>query len=536
VIVALLIATLSIAGGAALALLPQRSSHFLGPVRTFGLTASIAVVLLHLLPEVYAARGAVVLVAFVFALVVPHAVHPLMRALSKLNPTQGHAEWVTLRITYLSLLVHSVADGMALSAFSGHMHGAEPHYDVLVALSAHTVPVVAVMTLTFRDFRGLRFALYGALGLVLAASSGVALAQAIPTETVHGASAWVGAVVAGLLLHVVTHDLGGHAPKGQGGRAIDLAAAGAGVTVGLLSGDAHSHLTESQELGPTFGHALLDLGLETAPMLLIGLLAGALLQTFGSRIPSSWLRSRGAGRDALRGALLGLPLPLCSCSVLPISGALRRRRAAPALVVAFLLATPELGVETFALSVRFLGWPFAWARLAGAVLLAVTAAWIVGSLVGRSAESEVPAEGIVVAPAPTGGILSRLAGAFDELLYHIGAWMVLGVIAAAFVQALVPSGSMGGVSDPLLELGVMTLVTIPSYICAPSATPLAAVLLAKGISPGAVMVGLLLGPATNLATLVFLKSSYGLLRRSSVMVAFGASRGTASITSRPSTC
>jgi hypothetical protein len=245
-------------------------------------------------------------------------------------------------------------------------------------------------------------------------------------------------------------------------------------------------------------------------MLLIGLLAGALLQTFGSRIPSRWLRSRGAGRDAVRGALLGLPLPLCSCSVLPISGALRRRRAAPAFVVAFLLATPELGVETFALSVSFLGWPFALARLFGAVLLAVVAAFIVGKLVSDSDRASEPAQSIVVARAPAKGIMSRLMLAFDELLYHIGAWMVLGVIAAAFVQALVPSESATVASQPWLELSVMTLVSIPSYICAPSATPLAAVLLAKGISPGAVMVGLLLGPATNLATLVFLKSAYGL--------------------------
>ncbi len=508
-IVALVIAAASIAGGAALALVPTRRSQILGPVRTFGLTASVSVVLLHLLPEVYQAWGGLSLLAFVAALVAPSTLRPLMRALT-VSTSDKNAEWVTLRVTYASLLVHSIADGVALAAYSGHMHRGEAHYDVLLAVAAHTVPVVAVMTLTFRDFRGLRFALFGALGLLLAAFLGVVLAGLVPLDVVHGASAWVGAVVAGLLLHVVTHDLGGHPPVNASARAVDLVAAAAGIGIGLLSGDAHSQLAAERGVGPSLGHALVHITLETAPMLLLGLLVGALLQTFGSRIPSAWLESRGGLRDAVKGALVGVPLPLCSCSVLPISKALNQRNAGPALVVAFLLATPELGVETFALTVRFVGWEFAWLRLGGALVIAIFAAFVVGRLVRHRVGDGTPPPSIGLDSAGQQTVIGRLVGSFDELLYHIGAWMVLGIIAAAFVEALVPRDAMGGIDSPWLELALVTALTIPSYICAPSATPLAAVLIAKGISPGAVLVGLLLGSATNLATLVFLKSSYGL--------------------------
>jgi hypothetical protein len=176
--------------------------------------------------------------------------------------------------------------------------------------------------------------------------------------------------------------------------------------------------------------------------------------------------------------------------------------------VAFLIATPELGVETFALSVRFLGWPFAVLRLAGALSIAIVAGVVVARVVGGSLATG--AAGVdSEPPSVSGGALKRTLVAFDELLDHIGAWMVMGLLAASVVEALIPTSAFATIDHPLLELAVVTLIAVPSYVCAPSATPLAAVLIAKGLSPGAVLVGLLLGPATNLATLAFLRSTFG---------------------------
>ena len=110
---------------------------------------------------------------------------------------------------------------------------------------------------------------------------------------------------------------------------------------------------------------------------------------------------------------------------------------------------------------------------------------------------------------PEGPWPRRALAAFDELFQHIGAWMILGIVGAALLEVALPAEAFEGVQGWVAQFTVITLIAIPSYVCAPSATPLAAVLLAKGLSPGAVLVGLLLGPATNVATIVFLRRWFG---------------------------
>ncbi len=510
VIVALIIAVASVVGGSALALLPMRHPRVLGPIRTFGLTASAAVVLLHLLPEAYHSHGSATLLAFMAALVLPSALNPLLRTFTSVSGDNG-AEWVTLRVTYAGLVVHSVADGIALGAYSGHMPGGATHHDVLIALSAHTIPVVAVTVLTFRDFRGLGFALLGAFGLMIATCSGVIGAGLIPDEIVHEASGWIGAIVAGLLLHVVTHDLGGQRPVGHSERLLDLLAASAGIGVGLLGGEAHSHVGDPHGSHRSLDSVLADIAVEVAPVLLVGLLLAALLQSVAARIPGSWLSPRGRLGSAATGTLIALSFPLSSCSVLPISRAFAERRAAPPLVVAFLLAAPALGVETLAMSIHFFGWEFAGLRLGGALLVAMLPAVVVGMLSpvspSPSSTTVLPLELGVIRNARMG---RRLLSAFDELLDHIGAWVVLGILAAALVGVLVPAGTPSAPGSLLLELVLVSVVAIPAYFCAPAIMPVAAVLIAKGMPASVVLAGLLLGPVANLAVLGFLRGAYGI--------------------------
>lgn len=254
--------------------------------------------------------------------------------------------------------------------------------------------------------------------------------------------------------------------------------------------------------------ALIELTVETAPLLLFGLAVGAVLQTFGSKLPMTWLRAGTPMRQAIRGALVGAPLPICACGVLPLAQSLKQRGAGPALVVSFLLATPELGVESFFLSVRFLGWEFALVRLFAAVGVAVAAALMVSWALGR--RDAPPADAATLAADDgEGNVLARSLHHFDELLYHVGPFTVVGLVVAAYVQATLPSGAAVGLARSGLDILVVSAVAMPSYVCAASATPLAAVLLAKGFSPGAVLAGLLLGPATNVATVGFLRAAFG---------------------------
>ncbi|NRA36059.1 MAG: permease [Polyangiaceae bacterium] len=423
------------------------------------------------------------------------------------GPISGEQR-MALELGFVGLMVHRAADGVALAAYSGD-HGHSSDIDVVLAIAAHSVPVVAVVVLAFSAALGKRSALLRAVALAAASVAGIALTGLVPPEWLDALMPWVNAVFAGLLLHVVGHDLTANAPRSASDRTLDLFAGALGFSVALLGDHAHHDVIgASQEAEHALRDVFAGLFMDTAPMLLLGLLVGATLQSFESAIPARWLRETKPLKDATRGALVGIPLPLCSCSVLPVSAALQKRAAAPAMVVAFLIATPELGVETLTLSGQFLGWPFAIMRLVGAFCVAI-AAGIAVSMVSSNVKASGEASNIDVEVAPQRSRVWKVILSFDELLAHIGAWMVLGMLIAAFTAVFIPNDAFASFDNQWLELLAVTAVAVPSYVCAPAATPLAAILIAKGLSPGAVLVGLLLGPATNLATLGFLRSSFG---------------------------
>ncbi len=508
---AIVLAVLSVAAGTLLALFPGQRAILLGPIRTFGLTASLGVVFLHLLPEALSAIGGWALVGLAGGIVAPD----LLGRLGMLAWQVGHGakarSELALEAGYFGLLIHHVGDGIGLGAYTGELHADDSHGGVVTALAAHVVPVVAIMVLAFDSVRGRGSAIVRAVGLALASILGVLLTHLVPPNFMETSGAWVTAGVAGLLVHVVTHDLTSQAPRTPGQRSLDLVVASAGIAVSLIGGVEHGAAHEGDPRAKVAA-AFLDVAIDTGPMLLLGLIVGAAIYAFGTALPKALLRSGGVTWDGVRGALLGVPLPLSSKRVLPISDALKRRGAAPALVVAFLLATPELGVETLALSARFFGWPLALSRLLGALVLAVVAAWIVGWALGVSAQDESPVAALAEGSPESfagGSRFARFVRAFDELMHHVGAWMLVGVVVAAFLQASLHEGALANADSPWLELCIVALVAVPSYVSAPAATPLAAVLVAKGLSPGAALLGLMLGSATNVAKLAFLRRSYG---------------------------
>jgi hypothetical protein len=372
------------------------------------------------------------------------------------------------------------------------------------------VPVIALVTLAFKTHRGAWNAALRALGMAASTLLGVAIANLLTPEQLAAWEPWLTALVSGLLLHIVAHGWPEEMRTNSWGRLMDFTAIAAGLALVAIGGHSHAAERGLPDVRHAMGEALIELGLETAPMLLLGLMVAAVLQTQGARIPLGWMQRGGRLSQATRGALMGIPLPVCACGVLPVAHSLRLRGGAAAMVVAFLLGTPELGFETFALTVQFLGWPFAYMRLAGAFVLAVG----VGLIVARFTPSPDPAphaaaETAPIEAAPARGLFAQIGANFDELLYHIGAWTLVGLLAAAYLQAALTDGALQAVARTGLDVVIMSLLAIPSYVCASSATPLAAVLLSKGVSAGAVLSGLLLGPATNIATLAWLRKAYG---------------------------
>lgn len=531
-LMAVLIATAAVALGTGLGLASGPSGRASGPLHTFAIVTSVAVVLGQLLPDALAMVGLPALFVFALGFGAPRLIE-MFGDRGDHGDADGHAHGhdhggdqgdehgdagpcsnVGLELSYVGFLLHRIGDGMGLGLYSSGAHAGHGHYDLVLAIAGHTVPVTALVTMAFKERHGGRSAVLRMAGVVAATGLGIALTGALSEATLSLWEPWLAAAVAGLLMHVVTHGWERPQTPTSLSRVMDFAAIAIAVALVVFGGHSHADEHGLPQLRTAMADALLELGLETAPMLLFGLVIAALLQTQGARIPARFLRGGSHAGQAVRGALMGAPLPVCACGILPIAHGLRRRGGSAALVVAFLLSTPELGIETFFLTVRFLGWPFALLRLVAALAVAMVAAWLLATALRRGGDedgsieeegSERPFEEI----SPSGGALRKVLHHFDDLLYHIGAWTLVGLLAAAYVQAAVGDGALDGLSESGLDILVVSLLAVPSYVCASSATPLAAVLLAKGMSPGAVLAGLLLGPATNLATVAWLRKMFG---------------------------
>ncbi len=261
--------------------------------------------------------------------------------------------------------------------------------------------------------------------------------------------------------------------------------------------------------------------------ILFGILVGGLLKIFLS--PATVARHLGEGRfgSVIKAALLGIPMPLCSCGVLPAAASLKRQGANNGATASFLIATPESGVDSIAITYALLDPVMTVARPVAAFVAATTAG-VAENLVAPP-EMTVAAEpdlsctvdaccdGEDCAPDEHGHhhtlaekIRAGLHYAFGDLWSDLAAWFVVGILLAGAITAAVPTEVMsrflgGGVTSMLLMLAV----GIPLYICATASTPIAAALILKGVSPGAALVFLLAGPATNITSLTVLVGVLG---------------------------
>ncbi len=273
-------------------------SVVVGPLRTFAFTAALGVAVTHLLPEALGELGAPALLLFAAASVAP-AWGVVVRELAGVPASHGHDRAV-LGAGYAGLLVHHVGDGLGLGAYSELPGGPLAHADVLAALAVHTVPLVAVVTLAFRAQRGARAAVERALGLAVASVGGVMLSGSVPAAFTQSLSAWIAAGVAGLLLHVVTHDLGRDLPATPVARLTDWAAAALGFVTSTLGADA-----DLQTLRASLLHALTTGALQGAFAIALSLAAALLVARSSARRRLAALPQPAA---ALDGAVLAANL------------------------------------------------------------------------------------------------------------------------------------------------------------------------------------------------------------------------------------
>ncbi|MCY4398602.1 MAG: permease [Gemmatimonadetes bacterium] len=419
-------------------------------------------------------------------------------------------------------LVHSALDGAAIATLPA---SAPPSLGLAIVI--HRLPVgIAVWWLVAQEIDR-RAGVAVLAGLVAATVVGYAILVGGDPQLLaaSGGLTLYQAAVGGSLVHVVIHQ------RGRTLSRLDRRREGWGAIVALalllavfvLDTDASTH-------GPaSFLSRLYVLSAESAPALLLAYLCAGLLSAFLPQRSVRWMGRGGAVSQAGRGMAIGLPFPICSCGVVPLYRSLVQKGAPPAAAMAFLVATPELGLDAVLLSIPLLGPQVTVLRLVTAALAAILVGWLVG---GRLKAADRVAESSAAADEQA-GTLHRLAAALrtgtGDVVNHTAPWILLGLGVAALVTPLLESGWLGSL-PPVADVFLFALLGFPTYVCAASATPLVAAFLATGLSPGAGIAFLITGPATNISTLGLVSSLHG--RRAAVafaavMVTFAVAAGVA---------
>lgn len=273
-----------------------------------------------------------------------------------------------------------------------------------------------------------------------------------------------------------------------------------------------------------------DILLDSAVYMLVGFGIAGVLKAL---VPDDWVaRHLGKGdlKSVVKASLMGMPIPLCSCGVIPAAAGLRVQGASKGSTAAFLISTPETGVDSVAVTYALMDPLMTVIRPIAAFLTATAAGlginWLDGqkTAAGHTAFAKDLTGGPACSSAgcscnampekqsvPLVGRLKQGIGfAYGDLLGDIGKWYLPGLLIAGAISVFVsPAFVSEYLGSGLLPMVLMLLVSVPFYVCATASTPIAAALVLKGLSPGAALIFLLAGPATNAASLTVIGGVLG---------------------------
>ncbi len=254
---------------------------------------------------------------------------------------------------------------------------------------------------------------------------------------------------------------------------------------------------------------LWDLTADMAPYLLLGFLFAGLLKVFLPQNMMNRYLGKSSFKSVVNASLLGIPLPLCSCGVLPAGISLHKNGASKGSAISFLVSTPQTGVDSILVTWSMLGLPFALIRPVAALFTGVAGGVVTNKLEHEDKPvDDEHTEFKAVKQKPS--LKAVLDYAFVEMMADIAKWLVIGLLIAALISVLIPDNFFQEFRlSGILGMLVILIASIPLYICATSSVPIAAVLLMKGLSPGALLVFLMAGPATNAATMTVVGQNMG---------------------------
>ncbi|RPJ16935.1 MAG: permease [Desulfobacteraceae bacterium] len=270
--------------------------------------------------------------------------------------------------------------------------------------------------------------------------------------------------------------------------------------------------------------------LESSIYMLFGFFCAGLIYAYVKTEMIGKYLGKGKIRSVFLSALIGVPMPLCSCGVVPAAAGLKKQGANNGATLSFLISTPETGVDSIPLTYALMDPLMAVIRPVVAFISAVTAG-LFENFTDKKISSEQPASQTQVTGfcsitpkssrqksnyITSSKIFAGLKYAFIDLLGDIGKWFLAGIFIAGLISYYMPDNLIESyLGNNFLAMIVMLITGIPMYVCATSSTPIAAALILKGLNPGAALVFLLAGPATNIASLSMV---YKLLGKKALMI------------------
>jgi uncharacterized membrane protein YraQ (UPF0718 family)/copper chaperone CopZ len=267
---------------------------------------------------------------------------------------------------------------------------------------------------------------------------------------------------------------------------------------------------EVQQYITTFLSDFVKILSEMSPYLLLGFFFAGLLYAF---IPQKKIERYFNGKpfkSSVLASIFGIPLPLCSCGVIPTGTAFYKNGASKGGTVSFLISTPQTGVDSILATFSLMGLPFAIIRPLAALVTGITGGLITSVVTKNESDTRTFQEQSEEHKSFSQKVVDVFRYGFVEFIQDISKWLAIGLVLAAIISALIPNEFFELLNmPPIVQMLLILVVSIPLYICATGSIPLAAILILKGISPGAAFVLLMAGPATNAATITMIGKVLG---------------------------
>jgi uncharacterized membrane protein YraQ (UPF0718 family)/copper chaperone CopZ len=249
---------------------------------------------------------------------------------------------------------------------------------------------------------------------------------------------------------------------------------------------------------------------EMSPYLLLGFLIAGVLKVYVPKEKYIGHIARPTFRSALWAAIAGVPLPLCSCGVIPAGLSLHKEGASKGATVSFLISTPQTGVDSIIATYSLLGLPFALLRPLVAFITGIAGGAATNKWNNTLSSTDIVREEDESVCQAKNRLLQVLHYAFVEMIQNIGKWLIIGILIAGLIAVFVPESFFAAyLNNPLLNMLIVLAVAVPTYTCATGSIPMAAVLMMKGLTPGAALVFLMAGPATSIASITVIAKALG---------------------------